>query len=120
MELVLPQNYVEIEQEEMEYLDGGIYVNDETVKQIGYALGVTGSTSIAAVAISVKLGAAAIVAKLSVIPGGNIIAAVGAAYIIANAGNIAPAFVSALVRGKGMDIGTSWWYALPVLSFSAR
>ncbi len=32
MELVLPQNYVEIEQEEMEYLDGGwsVTVNRKT------------------------------------------------------------------------------------------
>ncbi|MFM1514736.1 hypothetical protein [Helcococcus ovis] len=35
MELVLPQNYVEIEQEEMEYLDGGwsITVNRKTINQ---------------------------------------------------------------------------------------
>lgn len=29
MELVLPSNYVEIEEEEMMYLDGGVYLNKQ-------------------------------------------------------------------------------------------
>lgn len=39
MELVLPQNYVEIEQEEMMYLDGGsVTVNRNTInKALSYA-----------------------------------------------------------------------------------
>ena len=44
----------------------------------------------------------------------------GATYIAANVDSIAPAFVSAVIRQHGMDIGIDWWYALPVLLFSAR
>ena len=30
--LVLPSNYVEIENEEMEYVDGGYYISNSTLK----------------------------------------------------------------------------------------
>ena len=33
MDLVLPQNYVKIEQEEMMYLDGGVYVSQKNILQ---------------------------------------------------------------------------------------
>ncbi|NCC79047.1 MAG: hypothetical protein EOM07_05535 [Clostridia bacterium] len=64
------------------------------------------------------MGATFIAAKLAAIPGGKIIALAGAAYIVATAGSIAPAFVSALMRRRGLDITVGWWYGLPQLSFS--
>lgn len=118
--MVLPRNYVEIEQEEMMYLDGGLYVSHSTVQSIASVVGMTAHQSIPAATIALKLGATFIAAKLAAIPGGNIIALVGAAYIVSTAGSIAPAFVSALMRRRGLDITVGWWYGLPQLSFSAR
>ena len=35
--LVLPSNYVEIENEEMEYVDGGYYISNSTLKGIVFS-----------------------------------------------------------------------------------
>ncbi len=120
MQLVLPNNYVELEQEEMMYLDGGLYLDDNTIKGLAYSIGISAYYSIPSIIAAIQVASGFIALKLAAIPGGNIIGLLGGAYIAANAGGIAPALSSALIRGKGMDIDIGWWYALPVLNFSAR
>lgn len=56
MELVLPNNYVSLEQEEMMYLDGGMYLSRQQCQNICAALAMNPGTFIA-------LAATAVVAK---------------------------------------------------------
>lgn len=118
MELVMPMNYELLEQDEMMYLDGGLYINNTFIQSIAFAIGATGYMSIATAASLIKLKATIFALKVAAFS--KTLAFVGAAYVLANVGSIAPAFISAVARKKGLDIGIVWWYALPVLSFSAR
>ncbi|MDO4605613.1 MAG: hypothetical protein Q4B23_06520 [Helcococcus sp.] len=64
MELVLPQNYVEIEQEEMMYLDGGVYVSQKTARNVLGAIAINpGSYMLAAASYVVALKAVSWVSK---------------------------------------------------------
>lgn len=48
MELVMPRNYVEMEQEEMMYLEGGVYLSKSDCRSIIAGLGMSPATFIAA------------------------------------------------------------------------
>ncbi|MFM1534831.1 hypothetical protein ABGF49_05610 [Helcococcus ovis] len=64
MELVLPQNYVEIEQEEMEYLDGGVYVSQKTARDVLAAVAISpGSYILAATSYTAAIAAVKWVSK---------------------------------------------------------
>ncbi|CAM3610158.1 hypothetical protein ERUR111494_02875 [Erysipelothrix urinaevulpis] len=106
MELVMPINYEVLEQEQMMYLDGGLYINDSTVQGIAFAIGAMGYMSIASIARIIKIKSTIFSLKLAAFS--KTLAIFGAAYVAANIGNIAPAFASALVRRKGLDIGIDW------------
>lgn len=59
MELVLPNNYVALEQEEMMYLDGGVYLSRADCRYICAALAMSPGTFMA------MAGAAVVVSKLT-------------------------------------------------------
>lgn len=118
MELVMPMSYEVLDQEEMMYLDGGLYVNNSYVQGIAFAIGATGYMTISTIASLIKLKATVFALKVAAFS--KTLAIIGAAYVAANIGSIAPAFASALIRKRGLDIGIDWWYGIPALGISAR
>ncbi|ARV91330.1 hypothetical protein BK727_07435 [Bacillus thuringiensis serovar roskildiensis] len=101
--LVLPSNYVEIENEEMEYVDGGYYINNSTLKGIVFS-GVGASAGVSVVAIEAGIyGIAA--AMASAVPA---LGWVTGAVLAANATNFALAATQAISRGKGIDVGVGF------------
>lgn len=118
--MTLDHSWEIMSEDEMHDVNGGMYVPDSTIQAIAFAIGVNAATTIPAAMTAIKIGAGIMAGWLAGLPGGNIIGVAGATYLMANVSSIAPAFVSAVVRRRGMDIGIDWWFALPVLSFSAR
>ncbi|MED3180485.1 hypothetical protein [Bacillus thuringiensis] len=101
--LVLPSNYVEIENEEMEYVDGGYYISNSTLKGIVFS-GVGATTGVSVVAIEAGIyGIAA--AMASAVPA---LGWVTGAVLAANATNFALAATQAISRGKGIDVGVGF------------
>ena len=110
MELVLPQNYVEIEQEEMMYLDGGFYISNYTLTRSLMAVGLNpiGFTlaGLGVYAISKKVSAkvAALAGKIGLSFGGP----VGGIISFIAGGSLALTFSSAvanaIIQGKGIEV----------------
>ena len=104
--LRLPQNYVEIEEEEMMYLDGGEYISRSSCRGIMCAIGISPSTYIASVlgyTLAVKL-----IKKATSYCGwmGKI-----ASVVLGYATSQIIAFDSAIARGaihKGVSVGWNW------------
>ncbi|WP_200813126.1 hypothetical protein [Helcococcus massiliensis] len=100
MELVLPQNYVEIEQEEMMYLDGGMS-NSDKVLLLG-AIAISG----AALTAALTTGQFWLGAKIMGMTFGKFVAKLGAAkvagFIATNTG------LSYYSVYKAIDIFRSW------------
>ena len=120
MALQLPNNYVEMEQEEMMYLDGGLTLSASTVRQLGAALAISGSSSIAAASASIKAGATILASKFLAIP---ILGKIAFGVIVSGVGrstaSLASAFVTALAWNRGMRIGVSLsWAIIPHFSGS--
>ncbi|HFK1407911.1 TPA: hypothetical protein ACGXKU_003987 [Bacillus cereus] len=108
--LVLPTNYIEVEEKEMEYIDGGYYVDYDTLQGIIFSAGGTGASA-AAIAASIDGIAVAIAAT---IPGlGWVTGGILATY----AGSFAVTAAAALMEGKGMHIRAGWGWP-PGLNFS--
>lgn len=110
MELVLPQHYVEVEQEEMMYLDGGFYISNHILKSSLMAVGINaiGFTlvGIGVHALSKKISAkvAAFAGKIGLSFGGPV---VGVLSFIAGgslAWTFSSAVANALIQGKGVEI----------------
>ena len=106
-EMLLPNDYIIIENEEMEYLDGGVYINNSTLKEICFAGGVTASTiGVAAIEGSMDVIAATIAAtipELGFVTGG---------LLMAYAGSFAVTACNALWENKGMNIRISFPWGL--------
>ncbi|MEG0094364.1 MAG: hypothetical protein RR673_09780 [Erysipelotrichaceae bacterium] len=122
MILNLPKNYVEIEEEEMMYLDGGVYVNNSTVRGILFAVGGIGANSVWAMKTALSAGVWSVASKLAMVPViGKWCAGLFVGYYYLNTGMIVNAFFGALVRGRGMDVSVGWWYGVvPYADFSCR
>lgn len=99
LELQLPTNFVEVESEEMEYIDGGYYLSYHKIVGIVQAVGLSGATVTAGVLAAQLGGATGLVASL--IPG---IGWAAAGVIAANATAFAWSCVNAIGRKKGVDI----------------
>lgn len=97
--LVLPANYIEVENEEMEYIDGGYYINNGQLRGIVYS-GLGSTIGVSAVAI--EAGMVGIAAAISAIPG---LGFVTGTLLMANAGNFAMNAANALAQGKGIQVG---------------
>lgn len=103
--LQLPSSYVDIDREEMEYIDGGLYLSNNDLKAVLITAGVTGVT-VAAVQASCYAIAASIAVS---IPGagwitGGLLAAYSAAFAVTA--------VQAIYEGKGVAIRLSFPWGL--------
>lgn len=118
--LVMPKNYAVVDEEEMEYVDGGYYMDNATVQQFMLALGMTAFSNVAAVTMAIQaVGAAGIASIASSIPVlGWIAGAIGAAYIVIQAKDFAEACCSAIQNNKGIDITIGWYWCVPRLKFA--
>jgi hypothetical protein len=112
MEMVLPRNHVEIEQEEMMYLDGGFYVSNSQLKGVLVAVGMNpmGAVSAAVLASGIRKAGTAIGARIGLI-GGPKGALFGSILGFAVSGVAAGTIAHALIQGKGIGVDlnyTSW------------
>lgn len=106
MELILPNNYVEIKEEEMMYLDGGVYLSKATCMGIAVYFG-SGQGMIAAAgtaAAAKKL--VKVIGKWSSIAG--YIASLALSYAFVQLGSLLWNIGTAVIKKKGVDIGWSW------------
>ncbi len=111
--LQLPNSYVDVDRDEMEYVDGGFYYMDYyEVVGLVQAVGLSGATVTVASLTGALGGATGLVAAL--IPG---IGWAAAGVIAANAGAFAWACVNAIIERKGVDIS----FGLPTgLKFTVK
>lgn len=124
MELTLkmPTNYKEIDEEEMMYLDGGLYFSNGALKSIGWAI-CSNTYNVYALSNAVKYATAYIGAKLAAITGpvGWAIAGAIGAWVVSNAWTFAERASSALIRGRGVDFYIGWqWCVVPILEGTIR
>lgn len=120
--LVMPSNYVVMNEEEMTYVEGGYYLKQSDCNAIAFAIGATASMSVSTVAtlISTK-GATAIAAAMSTIPViGWILGAYGGVILVRSAEQFSSALVTSMVYRKGMDISLGFSWFTPYLKCSAK
>ena len=123
--LVVPEGFVELDREEMTYVDGGGYlahINQETVNSIIVAtLCTVNYYSVGVVASAITSAATYFAGILCSIPVlGPIIAAGVATWIVGHAWDIAEAFSTSLYYYKGVDIYLEWrWLVVPTFDFVA-
>ncbi len=122
MALQLPSSFVDVEREEMEYVDGGYYLSHSQCQYIDGMIGTAATMGIAGIAACVDASSAAVAGAIAAaIPGvGTVVAVLGAVYIANQAWNIASALFTDMVHQRGIDIGVGWYFAVPYLSFSPR
>ncbi|MGO5008476.1 hypothetical protein [Bacillus wiedmannii] len=101
--LVLPANYVEVENEEMEYVDGGVYISNKMLQGVIFSgVGAISGVTVAAIQGSIYAIAASIA---SAVPG---LGWITGGLLAANATNFALNAAQALNRGKGIEIGVGF------------
>ena len=113
----MPSNYVLMDAEEMEYLDGGLYLSNSALKNILVVFG-TSASSVACITSAVKCSAWFVAAKL-----GSLLGPIGwavsislAAWIGKQAYTFAERTFCAIMRGKGVDFKIGWkWGCIPYL-----
>lgn len=107
MELVLPEKYVELDQEEMTYLDGGAYLSGSKCRSICAAIAISPGALIAGAASAAVVSK---VVKWAKVTGGPV------GWIVGTAAGYATGFVSKVaygigkgaLSGKGLSIAWSW------------
>lgn len=103
--LRMPSNYVNVEREEMEYVDGGGFYYMDNTAVVGFvssfiqAGGIASLASVGLLTVDIA-GAAGTIAAM--IPG---IGWAAALFIAANAAAFSFACINAVIQGKGVDIG---------------
>ena len=110
MDLVLPNNYVEIEEEEMMYLDGGAYLSSSQCKNLVASLGMNPYTFISmAIGVSIATKLIKKAAKFGSFWGWC------AGAVVSWAGGQVLTFARGIARGiayKGVNIYWNWdWFA---------
>lgn len=125
--LVMPQHYVELDRDEMSYVDGGIYVSYNTLQAAVFAFGKNGANVPATItAYSAAFGGVAamfstyVSALLSWVNSLPIIGQLIFAYVVANAVTVGIYMASAYIQKKGVDIGVGWWWFIPHVKLSIR
>ena len=120
--LVMPTDYAVIKNDEMEYIDGGYYMNHDECNALRFAIGVTITSNYAYILAALSAyavgGAAAFTASvpdLGLAVGGYL-----AVVIVRSAEQIASALVTEAFYRKGIDwsLGFSWF--TPYIKGSAR
>ena len=111
-ELVLPTHYVDVDQDDMEYVDGGWKISSSDVRGIAASLCIAGPIEVAAMAAAIQSSAGTLMAMLSVsAPGiGFLVGGAASAIVLPNAWKFAEAFTTAAIHNKGLDIyiGFKW------------
>lgn len=120
--LKMPSSYVNVDSDEMEYLDGGYYLSHNACAAIDMCLGMSICGGIAAMAGTIDACAGYLAGLLATsIPIGGLIAGGILVAIIWNqASSIASALFTDMFRRRGVDVGLGWFFCTPYLSFSPR
>lgn len=121
--MVMPANFVVVDEEEMEYLDGGgLYMSYDTLLGVASAI-CANPYSISALAASVKYSAIYIACKIGIY-GTAIGAIVGVSlgtWMISQATTFAERTFTALTKHKGCEFTIGWhWRVVPVLEGTIR
>ncbi|WP_445487613.1 hypothetical protein [Niallia sp. 03133] len=107
MELVLPEKYVELEQEEMQYLDGGAYLSANDCIQIAASIAMSPGALIAGAAGAVVISKIVQWAKFTGGPLGWIVGT-AAGYATGFISKIAYGIGKGAISGRGLSIDWSW------------
>ena len=116
--LIMPKNYIVVEDDEMEYLDGGLTMTNRQVRDIVTTITVSGAQTLSAIVSGVKGFAWLLAIKFSAIPLiGKIVGVALASWITSNAATIGERFFTAAVLNKGIkwSVGTKW-VVIPTIS----
>lgn len=118
--LVMPTHYVELDNDEMSYVDGGFYISNGNIwkvlaacafNPVGATLVGLGIYKLAAkiTALGGKLGA-----KIGGVIGGWVGSIIGGLLGLAALGSVAWTVADALIQGKGINV--TWkktWFGMP-------
>src|SRR5699024_6429777 len=109
MGMVLPASYVEVEQEEMMYMDGGFYISNKVLKTTLLVVGMNpmSGVSAAVLAVGIRRVGTALGARLGLV-GGPAGALFGGLIGIAVSGFAAYTVADALIQGKGINVGLKY------------
>ncbi len=120
--LVMPSSYVLMDEEEMTYVEGGVYISNSTLRNVTYAcffaaaINPIGATLIGLgvhkIYTILAAGVAKIAAKLGAVSRvlGIVFGVIGVAAVLGMGYNIA----DALIQGKGINIGVKkTWFGMP-------
>lgn len=126
-QLVMPLSYKELDQDEMSYVDGGLYISYSTMQSALFAFGknganVPGTISQYAAAFGgvAAVFSAHISALFSWVNSLPIIGQIIFLYVVANAVAVGSYMASAYFQKKGVDIGIGWWWFIPHVKLSIR
>ncbi|MHC1685310.1 MAG: hypothetical protein AB6733_20625 [Clostridiaceae bacterium] len=114
MTLNLPMTYVEVDRDEMEYVEGGTYMSNGELKSLLAAFGLASIYSVGSlpeIIATLRAGIAIIRAGASAF--GGPIGLVISAYISIKAGSFIAEVGQALDEGKGINYG--WGYTGPYI-----
>ncbi|MBQ7145768.1 MAG: hypothetical protein IJR95_03265 [Lachnospiraceae bacterium] len=120
--LVMPQNFSVVTVDEMEYIDGGLYLGYYDLVAIVATIGANPG-SVASIAACAKTSAAFLCAKLGSMlgPVGWAIGGAVAVWFVTQAGVFAERTFSAIAKKKGVDFTIGWeWIVIPVLEGTIR
>lgn len=125
--LVMPSHYVELDDEEMSYVDGGIYVSYNTLQAAVWASGKNGaniggaisaySAAFGGIAAMFSTYASSLFSWVNALP---IVGQIIFAYVLANAITVGIAMATAYVQKKGVDIGVGWWWFIPHVKINIK
>lgn len=125
--LVMPSHYVELDSDEMSYVEGGIYISYSTMQSAVLAFGKNGadvpgtitaySAAFGGVAAMFSTYVSAIFSWVNSLP---IIGQIIFAYVLANAITVGIGMATAYIQKKGIDIGVGWWWFIPHVELSIR
>ena len=109
-------SYVEVDNEEMEYVDGGYYISYDTISALTFAVGSMGASAVYSACVAGMTAVRAFLATIPVV--GWAIGIVGG-YLLRG---IPGAFADAILQKKGVDIGVKQtWFGVPYdLDLSVR
>ena len=115
--LVMPSSYAVMNEEEMTYVEGGFYLNNNDCKGILFALGATVATSPVTVsALITTVGSGSLTAMLAGVPFiGWVAAAYGVWVIVNSAESFSSALCEAVMTGKGVEVSIGFRWFSPYL-----
>lgn len=119
--LVMPNNYAVVNEEEMTYVDGGVFISHQSIVDFVSVIAANPYET-ASLAYALRASCGYVAGWLmSFGPAGLVAAGVLAAYISGQASNIASALYNDLVCfKKGVDVSLDFWFGVPYACFTAR